>query len=125
MLMDEKLLPIYKAALENNPEAIYKIADSYKFGIGVPQSHTIAHTWYEKLLAFENLPFVEYEYCYFIAGAAAYDRNEFKLAYERYNKSLNLFVQKYGVQEGFEKMNTFEFFDTYYHVKLLSDANCG
>lgn len=124
MLIDAELLPTYKKALDNDPEAVLKIADAYKFGQGVTQNHSISHEWYEKLLSFEDLPFVEYEYCYALAGTAAYDRKEYQLAYQRYNESLKRFVQKYGVETGFDKMNAFEFFDTYHHVKLLAQAGC-
>lgn len=124
MLIDANLLPTYQKALKDNPKAILKIADAYKFGEGVPQNQKIAHTWYEKLLNFKNLPFVEYEYCYSLAASAAYDRNDFKLAYKRLNKSINLFVKKYGVNTAMEKLNEFDFFDSYYKVKILNDADC-
>lgn len=124
MLIDANLLPIYTKALKNDPEAILKIAIAYKFGEGVPQNDKIAYTWYEKLLRFKNLPYVEYEYCYSLAARAAYNRKDFQLSYKLYNKSIKLFVKKYGVERAMEKLNEFDFFDSYYHVKILKDAGC-
>lgn len=124
MLMDSELLPVYEGAINNNPESIYIIADAYRFGRGVPQNDKIANVWYEKLINHSDLPFVEYEYCYFIAGDAAYDRNDYKLAYERYNQSIKLFVEKFGDKLAICKMDEINFFDSYYHVKILAEAGC-
>lgn len=123
MLMDVKLLPIYKKALNNDPESILKIADAYKFGEGVPQNDKTSHFWYEKLLSFKNLPYVEYEYCYTLGAKAAYERKQYKLAYKRLCKSIQLFVRKHGAIAAIDKLNEFNFFDTYYHIKVLNDSN--
>lgn len=124
MLMDSQLLPVYRKAVANEPKAILKMADAYRFGEGVPKNGKEANQWYEKLIHFDDLPFVDYEYCYFIAGDAAYDRQDYRLAYERYNLSLRLFVQKFGVPAALDKLSEFNFFDSYYHVKVLAEANC-
>ena len=55
MIIDSNLLPIYKKALNNDPESIFKIADAFRFGQGVAQNHKVANQWYEKLINFENL----------------------------------------------------------------------
>ncbi|WP_461137390.1 hypothetical protein, partial [Spirosoma terrae] len=96
MLMDSDLLPIYKKALNNDPEAILKFGEILQTGKGIVNDDAKAAEWYEKLLSFrKKIDFVDYALLYYWGAIAAWNRQDNKTALKRLKKSYVLFLEKY------------------------------